>query len=255
MVLPKSDLQESVTAEFVESGGLRAYLVTPGEQNGPEGSATLLLPMITGIGARVRDFAAMIAAGTGRPTLTWDPWHGRSSDDTAFPELQRLHGELGDEPAVTEQVGLLDWLAGRGAVDVGVVGWCLGGRFALALAARDRRVSAVVAYHPTFPAERPATHTIDVLAESSAIQAPVMVHYPGKDSLVPWENFTRLQTTLQARDTTAATITHVYPQAKHGFSDSARHGEQVNADAWALSWPQSLAFLTASARLRARAAV
>ena len=42
---------------------------------------------------------------------------------------------------------------------------------------------------------------------------------------------------------TGATITHVYPGAEHGFSSRDRHGNPVNADAYAVSWPQALSFI------------
>lgn len=232
-----------VESNFSTIDGLRAYVATPKRPR----SATLLLPMITGIGARVREFADQVAAHTGALALVWDPWHGKSLDDTPFAELQELHAKLEDEAALAEQRRLLNHLESRhGFAGAGVVGWCLGGRFAVLLGARDSRVSGVVAYHPTLPAEPPPTHTVDAIEAAATVPAPVMVHYPGKDSLVPYENFAALQAALQGRDTGSATIVHLYPQAKHGFSDSARHNEQVNADAWGLSWPQTLEFLKAT---------
>ncbi|WP_363321380.1 dienelactone hydrolase family protein [Saccharomonospora sp.] len=69
-----------------------------------------------------------------------------------------------------------------------------------------------------------------------------MMLYPEQDSLVPWESFTRLQTALQSRSV-GASIVHVYPGAEHGFSERSRHGNSVNADAYALSWPQVLQFI------------
>jgi len=240
-----------VESSFVTVEGLRAHLTVPvGVQ--PR-AATLLLPMITGIGRRVQEFAQSAAAHTGAITLVWDPWHGRSSDDTPFDELQQSHAQLDDETALHEQLRLLEYLRREyGAPSPSVVGWCLGGRFALILGARDPGLSAVVAYHPTLSMQAGAGTTVDAVEAAAALAMPVMVHYPGKDSLVPREVFGRLQTALQDRDTEAATIIGLYPRAKHGFSDDRRHNEQVNADAWAVSWPQTLEFLKVTGNRKGR---
>ncbi|HVV09282.1 dienelactone hydrolase family protein [Amycolatopsis sp.] len=245
-------MTDQVESRFIEVDGLRAHLTLPAAGTPPR-AATLLLPMITGIGKRVREFGESVTARTGALTLAWDPWHGKCSDDTEFAELQRLHAALDDETALHEQRRLLDHLRREfGTPAPSVAGWCLGGRLALILGARTPELSAVVAFHPTLPLEPEPGHSIDAIDAAGAIAAPVMVHYPGKDSLVPWENFTRLQTALQGRDTESATIVHLYPRAKHGFSDDRRHGEQVNADAWAVSWPQTLEFLKSTANRKGK---
>ena len=202
----------------------------------------LLLPMITGIGEQVRDWADEIAS-TGVTALVWDPFHGRSTDNSTREELSGLLGKLDDDTALTEQTALLDHLLGElGSTKAGVIGWCLGGRFALLLAAREHRLANVIAFHPTVPSKLAPHHSYDTAAEVGGITAPVMVLYPSADTIVPVVDFEALQTALQARPT-GATIAHFYPGAEHGFSDRGRHGNPVNADAFALAWPQALAFI------------
>jgi carboxymethylenebutenolidase len=41
----------------------------------------------------------------------------------------------------------------------------------------------------------------------------------------------------------------VYPDAEHGFSNKTRHGNAVNADAFALSWPQVLDFIRTTTKI------
>ncbi|WAH96303.1 dienelactone hydrolase family protein [Arthrobacter sp. MMS18-M83] len=237
----------AIDSEFVTIEGLRAYQSTPAIDGGHAPKAgMLLLPMITGIGAQVREFAETIAAQTGAVALSWDPWHGTSSDDAEFDVLHGMLDELKDETAVAEQRTLLNHLReGLGLERVGVIGWCLGGRFAFILGGLDNKLVNVLAFHPTVPSEPAATHTYDVVDLAGAVEAPTFMAYPGKDSIVPRENFLRLQEALQAR-TTAPTLIHLYPEAKHGFSDKRRHDEEVNATAFQLSWPQALAFISAT---------
>ena len=129
-----------------------------------------------------------------------------------------------------------------GVAKIGVIGWCLGGRLALLLAARDERTVSVVAYHPSIWDSAPPNHTLDAVEQAARITGPVMVLHAGADTVMSTETFRDLQQVLQERRT-GATIVHVYPGAEHGFSARARHGNQVNADAYALSWPQVLRFV------------
>ncbi|GAA2836718.1 dienelactone hydrolase family protein [Kribbella solani] len=220
----------------VTVGQQDAYLARVGR------AGMLLLPMITGIGEQVREWADELA-GEGITALVWDPFKGRSADNATREELSGMLREMDDDTALAEQQELLDYLVDElGCSKVGVIGWCLGGRFAFLLAARDQRVSNVVAFHPTVPSQLPAHHTYDAIAEAAGITAPVLVSYPGADAAVPNADFETLQTVLQAR-TVGATFTQYFPGADHGFSDKSRHGKDVNADAYRLAWPQALAFM------------
>ncbi|GAA1110521.1 hypothetical protein GCM10009630_04480 [Kribbella jejuensis] len=220
----------------VTVGEQDAYLARVGR------AGMLLLPMITGIGEQVRAWADELAA-EGITALAWDPFEGRSTDNATREELGGLARELDDDAALGQQSALLDYLFDElGCSKVGVIGWCLGGRFALLLAARDQRVANVVAFHPTVPSQRPAHHTYDAIAETAGITAPVLVSYPSADAAVPNADFETLQTVLQAR-TAGATFAQYFPGAEHGFSDKSRHGKDVNAEAFRLAWPQALAFM------------
>lgn len=232
-----------IDASQVQVGEQSAYLARPvGVTAGP---GMLLLPMITGIGEQLRAWADELA-GRGTTALVWDPFKGRSTDNSTRDELGDLLGGLDDDTALAEQVALVDHLLGElGCTKVGTVGWCLGGRFALLLGARDHRLTNVVAFHPTVPSELRPNHSYDAIADSINITAPVLIAYPGADAAVPVADFEALQTALQSRDT-GATITQFYPGAAHGYTDRSRQGDPVNADAYRLSWPQALAFIDAT---------
>jgi carboxymethylenebutenolidase len=235
-------MADEIDTSMIEVNGLRAYLSRP---SGGSASGMLLLPMITGIGAQLREFADDLARA-GITALSWDPWHGPSSDDTSHERLQELMAKLDDEVVLDEHRQLLDHLLGDlGCAKAGVIGWCLGGRLALIFGARDRRVTNVVAYHPTVPGTPAPNHTVDAVEHTARITAPVMMLYPGEDSLVPRESYVALRDALDSRES-GASIVHVYPGAEHGFSAKQRHGNPVNAEAYAVSWPQTLAFIQAT---------
>jgi carboxymethylenebutenolidase len=223
--------------------GLRTYLARP--SGGESGQGLLLLPMVTGIGEQVRVWADELA-GRGITALVWDPFDGHSTDNTSREELSAMMCDLDDDAVLADQVKLLDHLLGElGCDSAGVIGWCLGGRFALLLGARDHRVASVTAFHPTVPSRLAANHTYDAIADAAAITAPVMVVYPSADSIVPVADFEALQTSLQSRPE-GATISQFFPGADHGFSDRGRHDKEVNANAFKLAWPPALAFIEAS---------
>ncbi|MFD7153143.1 dienelactone hydrolase family protein [Kribbella sp. NPDC059898] len=222
-----------VTVTVGEQG---AYLARVGR------AGMLLLPMVTGIGEQLRAWADELA-GEGITALAWDPFKGRSTDNATIDELSGMLRQMDDDAALAEQSALLDYMFDElGCDKVGVIGWCLGGRFAFLLGARDQRVANVVAFHPTVPSDRRPHHTYDAIAEAAGITAPVLVSYPSADTAVPNADFETLQTVLQAR-TTGATFAQYFPGADHGFSDKSRHGKDVNADAFRLAWPQALAFM------------
>lgn len=229
----------AIEASFTSVDGLRPYLARP---VGGSARGMLLLPMITGIGEQVRDWADELARH-GVTALTWDPWHGVSSDDTAPEELSRRMAQLDDEVALGEQHTLLAHLRdGLGCPTAGVIGWCLGGRYALILGAREEGLANVIAYHPTVTDPPAPNHTVDAFAHTARIKAPVLMMYPGADDRVNAASFNRLQSVLQSRPAGPSLI-HFYPGAEHGFSSRQRHTNPVNAEAFALSWPHALSLI------------
>lgn len=237
-------MTHAITTSDVTVDSLRGYLARPQDDGG---AGMLLLPMVTGINAQVREFADDIARA-GVTALSWDPWHGPNADNTPVDELFSLMAKLDDETVLAEQRQLLDYLFGTlGLARVGAIGWCLGGRFGLLLGGRDRRLANVVAYHPTVPIPPAPNHDLDAVEYAGRIEAPVMMLYPGADHLVPRESFDSLQAALNGRET-GASIVHMYPGADHGFSSRARQDKEVNAHAYRVSWPQALSFIQTTTR-------
>lgn len=228
-----------IKTDLIKVGDLNAYLSRP---SGGSTVAMLLLPMITGLGEQLRAYADDIAA-TGVTALAWDPWHGPTGDDHTHEQLRDLMGRLNDEQALAEQRALLDHLFGElGQEKVGVIGWCLGGRYAFVLAGQDQRLANCVAYHPTVPATPTEKQPEDAVALAEKITCPVTMIYPGADHLVPVETFNALRKALNKRDA-APSIVHVYPGAGHGFMEAHRQDNEINRAATKLSWPQTLSFI------------
>ncbi|RCV48020.1 dienelactone hydrolase family protein [Marinitenerispora sediminis] len=233
----------SIERDRITVGDLTAHVARP--VGAPPGAGMLLLPMVTGIGRQMRAYADEVAA-VGVTSVVWDPWHGHSDEDLPLRELMERMGGLVDAEVRAEQRRLLDHMFGRmGLSRVGVMGWCMGGRFALLLAAHDHRVANCVAYHPSVFAEPAPNQTEDAVALAERIAAPVGVVYPGADHLVPREVIEALSASLLRRGA-ASTLLSVHPGAEHGFMDASRQEREPNRVARRDSWPAMLALVRAT---------
>lgn len=237
-------MADDISTGHITVGSNRAYLARPQDDGG---AGMLLLPMLSGIGEQLREFAHDIARA-GITALSWDPFDGVNSDNAESEQLRALMGQLDDEKSLGEQQELLTYMFGElGLAKVGTIGWCLGGRYVFLLGGRDDRLANVVAYHPTVTTPPAANHTLDAVEYAGRIAAPVMMHYPGQDRIVPRESFDNLSKALNSREN-GISIVHNYPQAEHGFSESHRHDKEVNATAYKISWPETIEFIKATAK-------
>jgi carboxymethylenebutenolidase len=203
----------------------------------------LLLPMVYGIESKVLEYATWLA-DAGFAAVVWNPYSGREVPQGSPEDLAPLARSLRDGPTRAEQERWLDYMRGElGLAQVGVIGWCMGGRYALLLAAHSRQVGACVAYYPSIHDPLPPNHDEDAVALAGEIGCAVQVVYPGQDHVTSPATFRALQAALQGRE--APTTTQLHPAADHGFLDPARHPSEPNVAAARCAWPQTIAFLQA----------
>jgi carboxymethylenebutenolidase len=96
-----------------------------------------------------------------------------------------------------------------------IVGFCMGGRFALIFASQETRARAVVACYPSLPTRRSPGQDIEPLPCAAGIACPVQLVYPGKDQVTSRPVFQALQALLQGRASNTSVL--FYPDAEHGF--------------------------------------
>ena len=218
-------------AEYVSKGRVNGWLDRAAGTAG-----MLLLPHVTGLEPAMKDEARHFAQA-GFTTFVWDPYPGFDLEHGGEPP------RCVDETAVADQMACVDYILGElGVQRLGMLGWCMGGRMALNLAARERRLAAAVAYYPSIrdPRKEGEMHTIGVAAE---IRCPLQVIYPGKDHVTSNATFAALRSELAKCP--GPVIIEEYPEAVHGFLTRQDQSE-ANAEAGRLSWPQSMAFLEAA---------
>jgi carboxymethylenebutenolidase len=199
----------------------------------------LILPTVTGVDAfmqaRGREFAE-----AGLTTLVFNTYPHQALP-VDVPEGRARAAGITDEivDAMSESVGHM--LTALKLPAVAVLGFCLGGRYAVLLAAQDRRLAACVAFYPSIQAPRMPNQARDALALAAQIACPTHVVYGSSDAVISRETFLALRETLERRP--AATITQFHPDAVHSFMRPDLHNVPANATASRLAWPQATAFL------------
>ncbi len=204
-------------------------------------SGVLIQPSHFGLNAMARDWAESLAEA-GLTAIVWNQYTGRPKIEPTPDEAVAWGKELKDDLALRQNATWLGYMRENlGLSKLGVMGFCQGGRFALLVAATDPRVSACVSYYPTLADPMKPNQDLDALALASDIQCPVALIYPGRDHATSRDTFQQLRANLESRE--AATITHLYPTAEHGF---LTHPEApANLEGVRLSWPQAVSFLKA----------
>ena len=231
-----------VTIKDIHRKGLHARFAKPW---GKCSAGVLLLPSAVGLVPASDDQLTRLATA-GLAALAWDPY---SAYDPAMPREERAkisETVLMDSDALREQSGWIDIMQNKlGLASLGVLGFCMGGRMALLLAAADPRVKAAAAFYPTMRDPRPA-NAIDLPPVADQIICPVQVHYPGKDHLTSHASLQRLRAALDARQAVPPAAVIHYPQARHGFLGKTQEENPADFESGMTSWAVTTAFFTAT---------
>jgi len=231
--MPAQGLQD------ITSGGLRARLALPQH---PCDAGVLVLPSALGLGAMINRILTELA-NAGLAALAWDPF---SAYDPIMSQEQKskiTETVQRDKIVLREHAHWLDHLQEQfGAKNCATLGFCMGGRMSLHLAAMDARVKAAVAFYPTLRDPRPE-NMVDLVPLTDRIACPVLVHYPGQDHLTSRDSFDQLRAALEGRRGPAPTMAFFHPHARHGFMNQANKAGGPDAAATAIAWPPTLIFL------------
>ena len=231
-----------ITIKDIHRKGLHARFAKPW---GKCSAGVLLLPSAVGL-VPASDEQLTRLAEAGLAALAWNPY---SAYDPALTREERAkisETVLLDSDALREQSGWLDTMHDKlGLTSLGVLGFCMGGRMALLLAAADNRVKAASAFYPTMRDPLPA-NAMDLPPLADQIACPVQVHYPGKDHLTSLASLQRLRAALDARQAAAPAAVIHYPQARHGFLGKTREESPADFESGLTSWAVTTAFFKAT---------
>ena len=154
--------------------------------------------------------------------------YARQGDPLQYTEAARLLSEIvskvPDVQVMADLDGAVKWAGANGgnARNVGITGFCWGGRIAWLYAAQNKNVKAGVAWYGRLagtPSALTPQHPLDLAA---GLKAPVLGLYGGQDSGIPLTSINEMKDALASAGTqgNAAARTSefvVYSAAPHAF--------------------------------------
>jgi carboxymethylenebutenolidase len=222
------------TVPMPDGGEMGAYVALPASGSGP---GVLVLMEIFGVGTYIRRAAERLAE-LGYVALAPDlyrrvePGLELDHDEDGLKAAYAAVGKLDQEGAVADAVTALEHLRGLPEVTgaVGVLGFCLGGSLAYAVAASADPSAAVSYYGSAVPAALP---------QADQISCPIIFHFGAEDPYVPAE---QVELVEQAARERPGWEFHRHPGAGHAFDN---HDAPMfhQPDAAAVAWEQTREFL------------
>lgn len=222
----------------------------------------VLIHDVWGVTAHTRDLAQRLA-GEGyavlaldlyrrkRPFEIRDPgeWIRALSDPEALADVQQAIGFLAAQPAC----------AGR---KCGVIGFCMGGMYALLAACSCTGLSAAVPFYGILSHRHGLLHSAqgldprrkprEPLAAVSELRCPLLAIFGDRDEFVPLSDIRALEAAL-TRSAQPSQV-RVYPGCGHAFLNDTRPQAYRPGEA-ADAWARMLEFLSAELAQRERLAV
>lgn len=202
--------------------------------------AVLLLPAIAGIDGYIAERAAHLAA-EGYAVAVLDYYRGSGhKPDLSTPErIGAAVAALDDAGVMRDMALAFDWLAtqGFGAGETAMLGFCIGGAFAILASAAQARAACAVAYYGQL---RSPAKPIDPIAIAARIGAPLLAHIGERDRLIAAKDVAEFS--QATRDAAAPVEVHTYPGAPHAFDEWHRPAV-FRPVASAEAWQRTLTFL------------
>jgi carboxymethylenebutenolidase len=166
--------------------------------------------------------AADELAAAGLAALAVDLYDGRTTTDPGQAETLADQMDRAAAPArLDDAVRTLEARTDGGPV--GVLGWSLGGSYAVGLATRGELAAAAIYYAPGDE------------DDAARIRCPVLLHLAETDEFDPPELYEGFVTAL--RSAGAEVEVHTWPGTEHSFAnrDVALHAPDQAAEAWAIT--------------------
>lgn len=169
----------TLSDEAVKYGDASGYLALPPAGGEAKKPALVVIQEWWGVDDWIREQNKRFA-GQGYVALAPDLYRGRLAKSPE--EAHELMRGMPEDRAMADLKAAVDYLAARPDVDpnrIGVIGWCMGGGYALALATAEPRLKATVMNYG-----RLVTDTNAI----TKINAPILGNFGGADRGIPAED-------------------------------------------------------------------
>jgi carboxymethylenebutenolidase len=214
---------------FPSNGGqAHGYLALPPSGRGP---GVIVIQEWWGLTTHIASLADRLAA-EGFVALAPDLYGGPTTHNA--DEAGKLMGEMPPDRAARDLAGAVEFLLGRDEVSgdsVGIIGFCMGGSFALALGTREgERIGAVVTFY-----------SVGDVPDTSSLTAAVQAHFGEQDAFFPLDAARALEARITQESGRAPEV-HLYP-AGHAFLNDDNLLGTYDPEQAAIAWDRAVAFL------------
>jgi carboxymethylenebutenolidase len=219
-------------------GPMDVYEVTP---DGDARGAVIVIQEAFGVNDHIKDVTRR-AGDAGYHAVAPSLFH-RAGGGTAayddFASVMPLYEGVHDDGVLMDVDATLGHLRGQGFADgqIGIVGFCFGGRVTF-LVAVNRAIGAGVGFYGGGIASQGHFPFPALIGEAGSLQTPWLGLFGDADGGIPVDDVEALRSALQSAPVAAEVVR--YPGAEHGFHCDARasYHPEAAADAWArtLAW-------------------
>jgi carboxymethylenebutenolidase len=199
------------------------YLATPSKDSGKH-PAVIVIQEYWGLNDWVKEQTRRFA-DQGYVALAVDLYRGKIAKTP--DEAHELMRGLPEDRAMADLKGAFEYLASRKDVDpkrIGVIGWCMGGGYALMLATQEPRLAAAVVNYG---------HLMTDPNTIASIRVPLLGNFGGEDRGIPAADVREFESALKNAGKIADF--KVYPGAGHAFmnpNNKTGYVAEAAADAW-----------------------
>jgi carboxymethylenebutenolidase len=220
------------------------YLATP---SGPSRSGVVIVPDVWGLSATYRTIANRLAEA-GHAALALDVH--RREQGLSITDVGAFMRDMDDREVLADVQQAVDALHARGAARVAVIGFCMGGMYALLAGAQVERVAAVAPFYGILShghgllddklgLDRTKKPT-EPLEAAGVLRCPLLGFFGDQDVFVPMSDVVQLRSRL-AKSGQAYDVL-VYAGAGHAFMNETRP-QMYRPEAAAAAWKALLSFL------------
>ncbi|RJR15052.1 dienelactone hydrolase family protein [Candidatus Microgenomates bacterium] len=180
-----------------------------------------------GLNDQIKEMAGQLAA-QGYNVLAVDLYNGQVVQDAA--QARELTSSLDQEQAIENMLAAIDYLESHGAIQIGSLGWCFGGKQSMQLALSGEPLDATVIYYGQLVSDE------DTLEQ---IEWPLLGIFGEEDQSIPVATVNEFENVLY--DVGVENEIYVYPGVGHAFANptGASFAPNETRDAW----DKTLAFL------------
>ena len=228
IALPAAAAEQKVTFKSGDDT-VAGILYTP-DKAGPA-PGVLVIHEWWGLDDWVKQQAQNLAK-EGYAALAVDLYRGKVTDKQE--EAHQLMMGTPRDRALRDLKAAYAFLQARSGVNrdrIGVIGWCMGGMYAMALAAEEPGLDAVVAYYGAPPTDPAAI---------AKIQAPVLGNFGGEDKGPSPEQVKAFEAAMKKAG--KSVDVKIYPGAGHAFANVNNPWKGYREEAAKDAWSRTVAF-------------